>query len=92
MTLELKDPEVNKLVRELAHTTGETFPQAVMNALWERPGAGKSAAAPAGSDRLVRTLRSSVIPNGVFAVRNLSTGLAKRFLGRPRNDKLRHNL
>lgn len=36
MTLEIKDPEVNNLARELARTTGETIPQAVVNALRER--------------------------------------------------------
>lgn len=36
MNLEIKDPEVDQLARELAHTTGETLPQAVINALRER--------------------------------------------------------
>jgi antitoxin VapB len=36
MTLELKDPEVNELAQELARATGETIPQAVVNALRER--------------------------------------------------------
>lgn len=36
MTLEIKDPEVHKLARELARTTGETISQAVINALRER--------------------------------------------------------
>ncbi len=36
MTLEIKDPEADNLARELARTTGETIPQAVLNALRER--------------------------------------------------------
>lgn len=36
MTLEIKDPEVHQLARELARTTGETVYQAVVNALRER--------------------------------------------------------
>ncbi|MBE2223561.1 MAG: type II toxin-antitoxin system VapB family antitoxin [Anaerolineae bacterium] len=36
MTLELENTEVDKLARELAHTTGETVSQAVINALRER--------------------------------------------------------
>lgn len=36
MTLKIKDPKVNALAKELAYTTGETIPQAVIIALRER--------------------------------------------------------
>ena len=36
MTLEVEHPEADDLARELARTTGETIPQAVVNALRER--------------------------------------------------------
>lgn len=36
MTLTIKDPEADALVRELARYTGETEAQAVLNALRER--------------------------------------------------------
>ncbi len=36
MTLELENPEADRLARELARTTGETVSQAVVNALRER--------------------------------------------------------
>ena len=36
MTLEIQHPEADALAQELARTTGETIPQAVVNALRER--------------------------------------------------------
>ena len=36
VTLEIRDPEADNLAQELARTTGETIPQAVVNALRER--------------------------------------------------------
>jgi antitoxin VapB len=36
MTLKIKHPEVDKLAKELAHTTGETVSEAIMTALRER--------------------------------------------------------
>lgn len=36
MTLEIKHPEADILAKELAFTTGETIPQAVVNAMRER--------------------------------------------------------
>ena len=36
MTLEINHPDVDKLLRELIEVTGESAPQAVVNALQER--------------------------------------------------------
>ena len=36
MTLKINNPEADTLARELAHTTGETVSQAVINAIRER--------------------------------------------------------
>jgi antitoxin VapB len=36
MTLKINNPEADSLAQELAHTTGETISQAVMNAMRER--------------------------------------------------------
>jgi antitoxin VapB len=36
MTLKIKHPEADDLAQELARTTGETIPQAVVNAIRER--------------------------------------------------------
>lgn len=36
MTLNIRDPEVHELAREVAHATGETMTQAVKTALRER--------------------------------------------------------
>ncbi|HEY1937787.1 MAG TPA: type II toxin-antitoxin system VapB family antitoxin [Candidatus Angelobacter sp.] len=36
MPIHLKNPEAERLVREISHTTGETLTQAIINALKER--------------------------------------------------------
>jgi antitoxin VapB len=60
MALSIKDPEADRLARELAARTGETLTEAVIVALRERLRRQQSKqAAPARRDRL-KTLRQSM--------------------------------
>jgi len=59
MSLNIKDEETHRLVRELAHLTGESQTTAVMNAVRERLDRLRAVGRPSLADRLLAIGKST---------------------------------